>query len=385
MRRFFRVAAAFFLLGCFVDCSNTPASPVTATSPIVTPKGKFAYTGNQGGSLSGYSIDTATGALSALSGFPFVLGLSPTITAHDPQNRFLIAVDNSADLLHVFAIDATTGALKEISPSPYITKNEPGTVIVDPSGTHVYLYVTGQNVAYPGQGGNQVDAYNLSSAGVLTAVAGTPFLLGTATNSISAGTPAMVTDLTGKFLYLLDGTNLYAFGVDANSGALSLLQTISGYSLATAVALDPAGKYLYATGAATNSIGAYGINPASGTLTQAKTSAMLEHNGAYTISVSPNGRFAYTIENNNDLVSYAITDGSFTPVGNVYAHIYGQQIAIDPSSSFLYVPQACSNCPSGVFNVVHEFSIDSMGALTPIPGSPVAAGVTPWGITVTSQ
>ena len=112
---------------------------------------------------------------------------------------------------------------------------------------------------------------------------------------------------------------------------------------------------------------------------------MVEQHGAYTISVSPTGQFAYTIEKNNDLVSYTIKNGVFTPVGSVYAQVYGEKIGIDPSGSFVYVPQACSNCPSGVYNVVHEFSIGSTGALAKISGSPVAAGTTPWRIAFTTQ
>jgi len=112
---------------------------------------------------------------------------------------------------------------------------------------------------------------------------------------------------------------------------------------------------------------------------------MVEHNGAYTLSVSPTGQFAYTIENNNDLVSYSLDSGVFKAVGSVYAQVYGEKIGIDPSGSYVYVPQACSNCPSGVYNVVNEFSIGSTGALTKIPGSPVAAGTTPWGIAFTTQ
>jgi hypothetical protein len=69
----------------------------------------------------------------------------------------------------------------------------------------------------------------------------------------------------------------------------------------------------------------------------------------------------------------------------VYAYIYGQKIGIDPSGSFVYVPQACSNCDSGAYNVVNEFSIGSSGALTKISGSPVGAGITPWGIAFTTQ
>jgi hypothetical protein len=136
---------------------------------------------------------------------------------------------------------------------------------------------------------------------------------------------------------------------------------------------------------AANSILAYSIDASTGLLTPAGSSPMVEQDGAYTISISPTGQFAYTIENNNNLVSYGLDNGVFTHIGSVYAQVYGQRIGIDPSGSFVYVPQACGNCPSGVYNVVNEFSIGSGGALTKIPGSPVAAGTTPWGIAITTQ
>lgn len=88
----------------------------------------------------------------------------------------------------------------------------------DPSGTHVYLYRAGQNAAFPGEGGNQVFAYNLSSTGVLTDVAGTPFFTSSTVINPCTG---ITTDSTGKFLYLQDIFNLYTFSIDGNSGALT--------------------------------------------------------------------------------------------------------------------------------------------------------------------
>lgn len=374
------------LLGCggsSVTAVTTPpqttAPPQTTTPvpPVVTAKAKFAYTGNQGASVSGYAVDPSSGVLTPLSGFPVTVGANPTIVTHDPQNRFLIVGDISTSQLHVFAIDGTTGGLMEVSPSPYVTIKEPVAAVTDPTGTHVYV---------ASQGGNQVGAYNLSSTGVLTVIAGGPFSTGsTAKTANTVGAAGIITDAAGKFLYVQDLANLYTFSIDSSSGALTLLQSVPGPNFGGAIALDPAGNYVYAVGSGTNSILTYSINAASGPLTQVKSSAMLENNGAYTISVSPTGQFAYTIENNNYLVSYSISNGGFTPVGKVYSGIYGDQIAVDPTSSFLYVPQACSNCPTGTYNVVHEFSIGSTGAITPLSAPSVAAGVTPWGITVTTQ
>jgi 6-phosphogluconolactonase (cycloisomerase 2 family) len=230
-------------------------------------------------------------------------------------------------------------------------------------------------------GSNSVGGYNLSATGELTPIAGSPFA--------TSGTQSFGFDIAinsaGTLVYVKDLTNIYTYSVNANSGALVLVQTIAGPPSLGGIALDPHGIYLYAAASGANSILAYSINATTGFLTPATSSPMVEQNGAYTISVSPSGQFAYTIENNNDLVSYAINNGVFTPTGVAYAQVYGQRIGIDPTSSFVYVPQACSNCPSGVYNVVNEFSIGSTGALTKISGSPVAAGTTPWGIAFTTQ
>jgi 6-phosphogluconolactonase len=154
------------------------------------------------------------------------------------------------------------------------------------------------------------------------------------------------------------------------------------------LALDPAEDYLYEVGSNTDSILSYSIDLTSGMLKLAKSSPRAEKFGALAITISPSGLFAYTIESDNNtfnLVSYSISNGEFTPVGKVYPGVYGAQIAVDPSGSFVYVPQACSSCPGSAYNIINEFSVGSTGALTPLSVPTVAAGVTPWGITVISQ
>src|ERR1035438_7728132 len=119
------------LAGCASNGSGTRPAPI-----IPTAKAKFAYTGNQGASLSGYSVNTSTGALTALSGFPLTIGANPEVVAVDPQNRFLFVGDIALDELHVFTINSSTGALTEIGTSPYATVKEPVAIAVDPLGTH---------------------------------------------------------------------------------------------------------------------------------------------------------------------------------------------------------------------------------------------------------
>lgn len=367
------------LMGCGSNGPNVGSSPAPpsptppGTIPVpVAAKAKFAYTGNQGASLSGYSVDTATGALTALNGYPLAIGTTPTVVATDPQNRFLFVGDISAGKLHVFTVNSSTGALTEIASSPYATVQEPVAIAVDPSGTHVYV---------ADQGSNSVAGYNLSATGALAPIAGSPFAPSPSKDFGST----IVINAAGTFAYVQDTNNLYTYSVNASSGALTLVQTIVGPSSGGGIALDPHGTYLYAVGSGNNTILAYSINASTGQLTSASSSPLVEQSGAFTISVSPTGQFAYTIENDNYLVSYALSNGVFKPAGSVYAHVYGMKIGIDPSGSFVYVPQACSNCPGGAYNVVHEFSIGSTGALSQISGSPVAAGTTPWGIAFTTQ
>jgi 6-phosphogluconolactonase len=376
------VCSVSLLIGCSnVTAITGAAAPITPptipTAPPPTPmaKAKFVYTGNQGASLSGYTVDPSSGALTPLTGFPMAFGTNPEIITHDPQNRFLIVTDAATSQLHVLAINNETGALAEVSTPPYATLTNPYAEVIDPTGTHVYVVSLYTGV---------VGAFNLNSTGVLTEISGSPFPTG-----VSASGTSLVMNSEGTFLYVQDIANLYVFSVNTGTGALTLRQTLSGpVPGIQQLALDPAEDYLYVVGSNTNSILSYSIDPASGLLKLAKSSPTVEELGALTITLSPSGLFAYTIESNNitfNLVSYSISSGKFTPVGKIYPGVLGAQIAVDPSGSFVYVPQACSYCLGSAYNIISEFSVGSTGALTPLSVPTVVAGVTPWGITVISQ
>ena len=184
--------------GCGSNSSvsaGTPA-PITPAPVTTTAKAKFAYTGNQGASLSGYSVDNSTGALTALSGFPLPVDTNPIVVAVDPQNRFLFAGDTFHGVLHVFNINSSTGVLSEIGASPYATVDEPEAIAIDPSGTHVYV---------AGQHYNSVGGFSLSAAGMLTPIAGSPYATsglqhgpeGVIINEFSIGSTGALTKIPG--------------------------------------------------------------------------------------------------------------------------------------------------------------------------------------------
>jgi 6-phosphogluconolactonase len=359
-------AGLLVLEGCNSGTASFQQSPPPPSPPPSQQKVAFAYTANESGSISGYSVNSSTGALTPLSNFPLTIGGNPAFVTHDPQGKFLLVADISQALVHVYGIDATTGALTEISPSPYSVELEPRALAFDPSGK--FLYVASQQE-------NSVTAFTMSSSGVLTAVAGSPF----STGGTHASACCVVVNSTSQFVYVADLDNVYAFSINSSSGALTLVNTVPGPTQAGGLALDPAGSRLYAVGAGSNSIQSYSVNSSSGALTAAATSPLTLQDGAYTISIDPSGGFAYTVESGQNLVGYTLQSGSFTTFGT-YSGAFGSlQLAIDPSGSFIYAPQTGSD------NNVSGFLIGASGALSTMTGSPTSAGQAPMSITLVSE
>ena len=159
-------------LALFTGSASTP----TAQSPtglLITPDNSLVYV-----SLGTLGVQVLTlgsgGALSAGSA-PTILPPSSKSTApadyglaSDPNSKFLFVAEFNTGL-RVLSI-GTNGALSEISGSPYTTGTGPTGVIVDPSGSFVYV---------ANKGSNNISAYTLNaSSGVLTTISGSPFSSG---------------------------------------------------------------------------------------------------------------------------------------------------------------------------------------------------------------
>jgi 6-phosphogluconolactonase (cycloisomerase 2 family) len=184
-----------------------------AVSIVSDPRGRFVYVANaNANTVSGYSVDAATGALTAVPGSPFAAGTLPRSLAIDSKGLFLYAANVNSDNVYGWAIQAD-GSLSAVPGSPYSTgfASGPVSVATSPASQCCYLYVA-HSLGSPAR--LSAFAYD-SQTGALTPIAGSPYSLP------NAYTPSSVlADNTGEFVYMTaSGTgNVTTFDVAGGTG-----------------------------------------------------------------------------------------------------------------------------------------------------------------------
>jgi hypothetical protein len=225
--------------GTFSAIPNYTAPPIPDSEPgvgMVIAQGQFVYAAFEaaGGSIYGWSVDSTTGALTALAPVDLTL-LAPTGLAFNqynlatnPAGTLLFVSDTELDEIFVFQISsptsATPGALTLVPGSPVTTPIgfEPGNLATDGLGN--YLYVTESLGADTHSGGTLLLAYTIGTGanlGVLTPVTGSPFTLpvamwqvqGDPSGNFLIGTSGNNQDFTG-----LDDLHLYVFSIQPLTG-----------------------------------------------------------------------------------------------------------------------------------------------------------------------
>jgi 6-phosphogluconolactonase len=207
--------------------TSVPGSPfAAATSPFhvaVHPSGNFLYASNYNdsmGSISAYTIDPATGVLAQIAGSPFATQAGypgPGRLAIDPRGKFLyVGLDGTVNANHfvaAFSIDSSTGALTAIAGSPFTTGSGPLSVAVDRSGGYLYTANSFDNTI----SGFAIDP----ATGVLTSVSGSPF----ATGALGGFPFALAVDPSGMFLYTGNqaSNNVSGLSLNATTGALTTI------------------------------------------------------------------------------------------------------------------------------------------------------------------
>ena len=231
--------------------------------------GKFLFLAHANlGSIFVFTRDPSTGALTSVPGSPFAAGSTPMHVVVHPSGNFLYAsnLNDSMGSISAYMIDPTTGALTQIAGSPFATQAGfpgPGRLAIEPGGRFLYVGLGGSVNANHFVAAFSIDA----STGELTPVAGSPFSAGNGSFSVAV-------DQSGKYLYTANSfdNTISAFTIDASTGALT---SVSGSPFATgavggfpfALAMGPAGMFLYTANQGSDNISGLGINATTGALT----------------------------------------------------------------------------------------------------------------------
>ena len=254
----------------------------------VDPSGRFTYVSNEcdssphcsAGSVSAYTINSSTGALSAVSGSPFAAGFEPGSVTVDPSGRFAyVANQEQVGNVSAYAINSSTGALRAVAGSPFAAGIFPFSVTVDPSGR--FAYVANQGI---GVSTSTVSAYTInSSTGALSAVSGSPFSAGYEPDSVTV-------DPSGRFAYVANygGDTVSAFTINSSTGALRAVigSPFAAGKYPVLVTVDPSGQFAYVTNYYADSVLAYTINSSTGALSVVAGSPFAAGHNPWSVAVA---------------------------------------------------------------------------------------------------
>ena len=246
-------------------------------SVVVVPNGKFLYVAGFNG-VKAYTRDQSTGAVTGeISGSPFAAGLGPISMAVFPNGKFLYVANNGDATVSAFTIDRRTGALTVISGSTLPTGSDSRSVAVDPSGNFAYAAVQA------GVLGFTIDP----RTGALTVTSVFGSALGPDSVAVDpSGKFAYAANVFGNDPF---GT-VSAFTINAATGALTPITSspFAAGSLPVDVAVDPSGKFVYVANLFGNNVSGYTINPKTGALTAISGSPFAAGSGPSSVAFATN-------------------------------------------------------------------------------------------------
>ena len=301
----------------------------------IDPARKHAYLSAQtlvgsslyAGTVAIFSIDEATGTLTALAGSPFSVPMALGCLSFAPSGKFAYAVNGileAPNALGLFAVNAdATLTLNSTIP----LNNSPMGFAVDPLGQ--YLYVNTLDVPSGTAGASALYGYRIdATTGGLTAVDGSPWTIPPGTAGHLAFHPS------GNFLYASDGNayNILEYTVDRATGGLTGAATVSSTCInPSALQFLPDGSHAY---------------------------ALCGESGGRSVLGAP-------------IVEYAVgSGGQLTAKGLAVAGAAAEQMQVDEAGKFLYVlgsgsdtQSAGNNSYYAPANMVLAFQVQADGSL----------------------
>jgi 6-phosphogluconolactonase len=247
--------------------TNPMVMAVDPTSLAVDSGGKFLFVANQGSdNISIFSISGTT--LTEVAGSPFPTDPDPAGIAVAPSNNFLYVSNNINGTVSAYTFDSTTGALTAIAGSPYTTTG-PAAPGITPTGLAIAAASSGNAsgtfLYVANSGSSNVSAFVICTTvtnscpaadGSLTPVAGSPF-------SAQPGPVAMAVAPAGAFLYVADrqANQVSSYKIAAATGVLTgtTPANISTGFQPVSIAMPSTGEFVYVTNIGSASISSYSI------------------------------------------------------------------------------------------------------------------------------
>lgn len=228
----------------------------------------------------------------------------------------------------------------------------------------------------------RVDAHT----GAASQVFGSPFV--TKTNAAAAASnSSIILHPNGRFVYVAnqDINSISRFTVDYATGALTevlprtpLVNSSGGVGLSPAfMTMDSGGNYLFVANQVTNDIWVFSIG-SSGALTFVSSTQLGQTPAEITLSTS--GNYLYVpVPSFSAIYVFNVSAGTLTQVGAPFVVSGGvQKIAVDPNNNFLYVPNPAIGTVT-VLRIQSDGSL-ALGAGVYLAGTtPVAAATNPTG------
>jgi 6-phosphogluconolactonase (cycloisomerase 2 family) len=390
-RNFLKSTAAFALV---------PSGLAATSSAITTKDGKLlayagTYTSAVDGSANGegiylFKVDPHAGRLSEAR----LVAKTPNpswIVVH-PSKKYLYAInevnnyDGGAGSLTAFSIDPATGDLTALNTVSSAGAG-PAHMSLDAQGKYAFVanYAGGSIAVLPihqdGSLGEAVDVHrdsgDLGSKHAADAPRGSFAISG----HDRPHAHMILPDPNNKFVLATDLAldRIYVYRFDSATGKLTPAETpyisLPSGNGPRHFAFHPNGNSMYLLEEESSTIVFFHYEPATGALTSQQTISALPPGFAGTnfgseIAVSPNGKFLYSANRLHDSIAIftIAADGKLTHIGETPTMgDYPRYFGFDPSGSFLYVCNQKSDC-------IATFAVHSDTGLLAFTGQYAAVG-----------
>jgi 6-phosphogluconolactonase (cycloisomerase 2 family) len=303
--------------------------------PVKSPTGNFlAMTMTQADQIALFSVG-ADGTLAPVPGSPANVGSSPSEVAFDATGTMLYVANQNDGSVSGFHVDAATGALTEMVGSPYSlgAGAAPTAVAVDPSGLRLYVALHA----------NRFTTMAIAADGSLTETTHAAVNAPNSTVIFGAAKPAV---LAPRFAYVVNANDntIQSFQMDPTTGALTDVGTPVSIMDPYAAVADPRGQYLYAVSGmdgihAFRILGDGHLEEVSGSPYDAYAGA----NGPLSIAMDPTGDWVMVplaTVSSVDILKVNHYDGSLTPknsYGTGFSNATPVAVTMTPAGDQLWV------------------------------------------------